>query len=65
MPGARKSRTTEKDAIALLKDDHRQVRALLGELEETTEKAGGKREKLLATIEQELTVHTRIEEEIF
>ena len=65
MPGARKSRTTEKDAIALLKDDHQQVRALLGELEETTENAVGKREKLLATIEQELTVHTRIEEEIF
>jgi hemerythrin superfamily protein len=65
MPGARKSRTTEKDAIALLKDDHQQVRSLLGELEATTEKAAGKREKLLATIEQELTVHTRIEEEIF
>jgi len=65
MPAAKKSRTTEKDAITLLKDDHKQVRALLGELDETTEKAGDKREKLLATIEQELTIHTRIEEEIF
>jgi len=65
MPPAKKRRTTEKDAIALLRDDHQQVRALLGELEETTEKAVGKREKLLASIEQELTIHTRIEEEIF
>src|SRR6185436_9894795 len=65
MPAAKKSRTTEKDAITLLTDDHKQVRALLGELDETTEKAGDKREKLLATIEQELTIHTRIEEEIF
>lgn len=65
MPAAKKGRTTEKDAITLLKDDHKQVRALLGELDETTEKAGDKRERLLATIEQELTIHTRIEEEIF
>jgi len=34
-------------------------------LEETTERATGKREKLLATIEQELKLHTKIEEEIF
>ncbi len=65
MPPAKKSRRTEKDAIALLKDDHQQVRALLGELEETTDKAVSKREKLLGSIEQELMIHTRIEEEIF
>ena len=34
-------------------------------LRSTSEKAVGKREKLLASIEQELTIHTRIEEEIF
>lgn len=67
MPSSTKSRavSTERDAIALLKDDHKKVRALLGEMEETTDKAAGKRAKLLASIEQELTVHTRIEEEIF
>jgi hemerythrin-like domain-containing protein len=54
-----------RDAIALLKADHDKVRELLGELEETTERATGKREKLLATIEQELKLHTKIEEEIF
>jgi hemerythrin-like domain-containing protein len=65
MPATRKARTGGKDAIALLKDDHQQVRALLGELEETTDRAVARREKLLASIEQELTMHTRIEEEIF
>jgi len=54
-----------RDAIALLKADHDKIRGLLGELEETTERATGKREKLLATIEQELKLHTKIEEEIF
>jgi hemerythrin-like domain-containing protein len=66
MPSSKsRGRNTEKDAIALLKEDHETVRKLLGELEETTDKAAGKREKLLASIEQELTIHTRIEEEIF
>ncbi len=65
MPAARKARTSGKDAIALLRDDHQQVRALLGDLEETTDRAVARREKLLASIEQELTMHTRIEEEIF
>lgn len=66
MPSSKtRGRSTEKDAIALLKEDHEKVRDLLGELEETTDKAVGKREKLLAAIEQELAIHTRIEEEIF
>jgi hemerythrin-like domain-containing protein len=58
-------RTAEKDAIALLKEDHEKVRELLGELEKTTAKATGRRQTLLKTIEQELKVHTKIEEEIF
>ncbi|MGH7366026.1 MAG: hemerythrin domain-containing protein [Candidatus Rokuibacteriota bacterium] len=66
MPSSKtRGRSAEKDAIALLKEDHEKVRKLLGELEETTDKAVSKREKLLTAIEQELTVHTRIEEEIF
>jgi hemerythrin superfamily protein len=65
MTPVKKGRRTEKDAIALLKEDHEQVRALLSQLEETTDKAVGRREKLLGTIERELTIHTRIEEEIF
>ncbi len=59
--------TTKKakaqDAIALLKTDHEKVRGLL----ESFEKAGSsaRRDKLFAQIEQELKVHTTIEEEIF
>ncbi len=59
------SRNAPKDAIALLTEDHERVRRLLTELEQTTEKTATKREKLLATIEQELRVHTQIEEEVF
>jgi hemerythrin-like domain-containing protein len=50
------------DAIKLLKTDHENVRTLLGQFENAT---GAKREKLRATIERELKVHTQIEEEIF
>jgi hemerythrin-like domain-containing protein len=53
------------DAIALLKDDHRKVRALLDELEPTTERAVKTRQELFTRIKDELTVHEIIEEEIF
>ncbi len=54
-----------KDAIAVLKEDHKKVRGLLEQLEKTTERAGPRRKKLLSQIEGELKVHTKIEEEIF
>ncbi|HEY0373111.1 MAG TPA: hemerythrin domain-containing protein [Thermoanaerobaculia bacterium] len=50
------------DAIALLKQDHEKVRTLLESMEKAT---GARRTKLLGQIEQELKVHTQIEEEIF
>ncbi|HSR64403.1 MAG TPA: hemerythrin domain-containing protein [Xanthomonadaceae bacterium] len=53
------------DAISLLKDDHRKVKKLLGELAETTNRAEKTRPELLAQIALELEVHTAIEEEIF
>jgi hemerythrin-like domain-containing protein len=62
---AREGKDGQKNAIALLKEDHERVRKLLGELEETTDRAEGKREKLLKTIEEELTIHTKIEEDVF
>lgn len=63
-PTARKKlgREVEKDAISLLKQDHGRVRGLLDELEQTTDKAASKWEQFLAAIEQELKVHTKIEE---
>jgi len=66
MPKAKSNGRTGKngkDAIAVLKADHDKVRKLLKEMEEAEE--GDQREELLQTIEQELTVHTKIEEEIF
>lgn len=53
------------DAITLLKNDHKEMRALLGELESTTTRAIKKRQSLLAKIETNLKAHTSIEEEIF
>jgi hemerythrin-like domain-containing protein len=53
------------NAITLLKTDHQTVRALLAKLDKTTERASASREELLARIEQEIKVHTTIEEEIF
>lgn len=50
------------DAVALLKQDHEKVRGLLSQFENAT---GARREKLRGQIEQELKVHTTIEEEIF
>jgi hemerythrin superfamily protein len=58
-----KTKTGDKDAIALLKADHKKVRGLLGDFE--TAKATTRRKELLETIERELKIHTTIEEEIF
>jgi hemerythrin-like domain-containing protein len=60
-----KTRPVEKDATTLLTADHKKVRPLLGELEETSARAVDRRGELLQTIELELKVHAKIEEEIF
>lgn len=54
-----------KSALELLKEDHRKVKELLSELAQTTARAEKKRQQLLNKIDQELHVHTHIEEEIF
>jgi|SRR6478672_13375377 len=53
------------DAIALLTEDHRKVKKLLGELAETTSRAEKTRTELLQQIARELKAHTKVEEEIF
>ena len=53
------------DAIALLKADHKKVKALLASLEKTTERSADRRVKLLAQIESEIKVHATVEEELF
>lgn len=58
----RKAAGPRVDAIALLREDHEKVLGMLETLQNAT---GARREKLLGQIEQELKVHTQIEEEIF
>jgi hemerythrin superfamily protein len=55
--------TDKKNAIALLKEDHRAVEKLFKEFEEA--KGEGRKEKLARRICLELSIHTKIEEEIF
>lgn len=52
-------------AIDLLKEDHQKVKDLLEQLVGTTNRAEKTRKDLLKKIEQEVTVHTKLEEEIF
>lgn len=60
---AGKTAATTKDAVALLKADHRAVEKLFGEFEKAR---GEERKKQIAQqICLELRVHTQIEEEIF
>jgi hemerythrin superfamily protein len=53
------------DAIQLLKADHKEMRALLGELESSTARGVKKRQKLVTEIQAKLKAHATIEEEIF
>lgn len=52
-------------AIEMLKEDHDNLRKLLTELTESSERAGKKRGELLQRIARELEIHTKLEEEIF
>lgn len=65
MPAAKKPRSLPqpKDAVAMLKADHKKVSALFEEFEKTRSPA--KKKKLVSQICDELTVHTMLEEEIF
>lgn len=53
------------NAIELLKQDHVTVKALLEQLNSTTERGVKTRTELLRKIEIELLVHTTIEEQVF
>ena len=52
------------DALSLLKEDHGNVKKLLKQLSETTERAIKTREELFAKLKRELEIHEAIEEEI-
>ncbi|MDR9750033.1 hemerythrin domain-containing protein [Pseudomonas sp. SZMC_28357] len=52
------------NAIDLLKADHERVKGILSQLSESTERGVKKRTDLLAKLEMEITIHTRLEEEV-
>ena len=61
MATAKKS--TPKDAIAMLKADHKKVSGLFAEFEKA--RAASTKKRLVATICTELSVHAQVEEEVF
>lgn len=65
--GSSKKKAAPKklDAIALLKQDHENVRGLFKKLESSAQRGGPKTQQLVTQIAGELKVHTTIEEEIF
>jgi hemerythrin superfamily protein len=52
-----------KSALTLLKQDHAKVKKLLSELQKAS--SASRREELLEQIDEEVTVHATVEEEIF
>jgi hemerythrin superfamily protein len=57
--------SSRKDAISLLKGDHKIVQDLLQKLVGTSSRPSKSRETILSKVEQEIKTHSRIEEEIF
>ena len=55
----------QQDAIALLKADHKTVKELFKQVEDTSERAKAQLQKLGDQICQELTIHAQVEEQIF
>ncbi|CAI8735601.1 Hemerythrin domain-containing protein [Pseudomonas sp. IT-P44] len=52
------------NAIDLLKADHVRVKDILAQLNESSDRATKKRVDLVAKLEMEITIHTKLEEEI-
>jgi iron-sulfur cluster repair protein YtfE (RIC family) len=68
MPARARKRATSSrrvNAISLLMQDHKKVKRLLKQLDNTTERAADRRESLFEQIQNELKIHTQLEEEIF
>jgi hemerythrin superfamily protein len=53
------------DALTLLERDHQEVKKIMGELEKTTERGTKTRQQLFTKLVEELTIHEKIEEQIF
>jgi hemerythrin superfamily protein len=59
----KKASATRTDAISLLKADHRQVEGWFSEFDKS--RSASRKQQLASKICEALTVHTRVEEEIF
>lgn len=53
------------DALKLLKADHKKVSMLFDEVDGLGDRATAQRQKLFRQIDQELTIHSKVEETIF
>lgn len=53
------------DAIVMLKDEHKEVKALFKRFDELKESPGRALEQVVEQVFRELVIHTKIEEEIF
>jgi hemerythrin superfamily protein len=53
------------DPIKLLKADHKKVKGLFEEVEGLGDRASAQRQKLFRKIDEELTLHSKIEETLF
>jgi hemerythrin superfamily protein len=53
------------DAIKLLKEDHKKVKALFEQVEGLGDRAATQRKNLFQKIDKELTLHSKIEETLF
>ncbi len=56
--------TAQRDAIAILKADHREVEQLFKAFEKTSDRAVAERKHIVETIVEKLSVHAAIEEQI-
>jgi hemerythrin superfamily protein len=65
LPAKRPARATATDAIALLKQDHREVEQLFKRFERTGRDAHAAKRKLVAAMIEALSVHAEIEETVF
>lgn len=54
-----------RDAISMLKEDHKKVKEMLSQLEKTSERGAKTRERLMKQIETEIKIHSQLEEELF
>lgn len=64
-PARKPQQAQGTDATKLLKADHEKVKAMFEEMEDLSDRATAKRQKLFEELKTELQVHTKIEEEIF